>query len=146
MEVTDKEEQPAAERHRQLNLFWRSVALVAAVLTIVLAVDQVRLIFGMQWLGDIIRLSNHYLYAILGLLLPLTFIFFPASGKVRDTGVPWYDALLCAATFGTCLFFFLNSTVIVDQGWEFVAPDYAIYVSYVLWALTLEAVRFVPVA
>ncbi|MCK5778202.1 MAG: TRAP transporter fused permease subunit [Rhodospirillales bacterium] len=141
MEVTDKEEQPAAERHRQLNLFWRSVALVAAVLTIVLAVDQVRLIFGMQWLGDIIRLSNHYLYAILGLLLPLTFIFFPASGKVRDTGVPWYDALLCAVTFGTCLFFFLNSTVIVDQGWEFVAPDYAIYVSYVLWALTLEAVR-----
>ncbi len=141
MEVTDKEEQPAAERHRQLNLFWRTVALVAAVLTIVLAVDQVRLIFGMQWLGDIIKLSNHYLYAILGLLLPLTFIFFPASGKVRTPGVPWYDALLCAVTFGTCLFFFLNSTIIVDQGWEFVAPDYAIYVSYVLWALTLEAVR-----
>ena len=94
MEVTDKDdEQPAAERHRQLNLFWRSVALVAAVLTIVLAVDQVRLIFGMQWLGDIIKLSNHYLYAILGLLLPLTFIFFPASGKVRHPGVPWYCLL-----------------------------------------------------
>lgn len=141
MEVTDKDEQPAAERHRQLNLFWRSVALVAAVLTIVLAVDQVRLIFGMQWLGDIIKLSNHYLYAILALLLPLTFIFFPMSGKVRNTGVPWYDALLCVVTFATCLFFFMNSTMIVDQGWEFVAPDYAVYVSYVLWALTLEAVR-----
>ncbi len=142
MEVTDKDdEQPAAERHRQLNLFWRSVALVAAVLTIVLAVDQVRLIFGMQWLGDIIKLSNHYLYAILGLLLPLTFIFFPASGKVRHPGVPWYDAALCVVTFATCVFFFLNSTTIVDHGWEFVAPDHAIYVSYVLWALTLEAVR-----
>ncbi len=142
MEVTDKDdEQPAAERHRQLNLFWRSVALVAAVLTIVLAVDQVRLVFGMQWLGDVIKLSNHYLYAILGILLPLTFIFFPASGKVRHPAVPWYDALLCAVTFATCLFFFVNSTTIVDHGWEFVAPDYAIYVSYVLWLLTLEAVR-----
>jgi TRAP-type mannitol/chloroaromatic compound transport system permease large subunit len=29
----------------------------------------------------------------------------------------------------------------LDQGWEFTAPAYAVWVSYMLWALTLEAVR-----
>lgn len=143
MEVKSEQgELPVAPtRYRQLNLLWRTVALVVAVLTIVLAVDQVRLIFGMQWLSSIILLSNHYLYAILGLLLPLTFVFFPAGKRATTQFVPWYDIVLCALTFGACAFFFLNSTIIVDQGWEFVAPDHAIYVSYLLWALVLEAVR-----
>lgn len=143
MEITAEQgELPVAkERHRQLNLFWRVTALASAVLTIVLAVDQVRLVFGMQWLGSIILLSNHYLYAILGLLLPLTFVFFPASARASTKSVPWYDSVLCGLTFACCLFFFMNSTAIVDQGWEFVAPDYAVYVSYLLWALVLEAVR-----
>lgn len=143
MEISEEQgELPAAPvRYRQLNLFWRTIALLAAVLTIVLAVDQVRLVFGMQWLGGIIKLSNHYLYAILGLLLPLTFIFFPGGKRARRDGVPWYDALLCIATLATCGFFFANSTTIVDHGWEFVAPDYAVYMSYVLWVLVLEAAR-----
>ena len=29
----------------------------------------------------------------------------------------------------------------LDYGWEFLAPDYAVWVSYLLWALILEAVR-----
>lgn len=129
------------ERHRRLDSFWTAVALAAGVLTIVLAVDQVRVLFGQQWLGGIILMTNHYLYAVLALLLPLTFIFFPATKSASADKVPLYDIVLCAATFGVCLFFFLNSTNIVDQGWEFVAPDYAIYMSYLLWALVLEAVR-----
>ncbi|MDA0998137.1 MAG: TRAP transporter fused permease subunit, partial [Proteobacteria bacterium] len=81
------------------------------------------------------------LYAILALLLPLTFIFFPVSARARSNVVPWYDALLAVTTFGTCGFFFANSTAIVDLGWELVAPDYAVYMSFLLWALVLEAVR-----
>ena len=129
------------ERHRRLDSFWTAVALAAGVLTIVLAVDQVRVLFGQQWLGGIILMTNHYLYAVLALLLPLTFIFFPATKNASADKVPLYDIVLCAATFGVCLFFFLNSTNIVDQGWEFVAPPHAIYMSYLLWALVLEAVR-----
>lgn len=143
MAVGGKAQEPpiAESRYRQLNLFWTVVALAATVLTIVLAVDQVRVIFGQQWLGSIIQLSNHYLYAILALLLPLTFIFFPAYSGARQDGVPLYDVLLAAATFGVCAFFFANATNIVDQGWEFVAPDHAIWMSYALWILVLEAVR-----
>ncbi len=131
----------APDRHRLLGSVWRGIAVVSAVLVIVLAGDQVRLLWGEQWLGGIIKLSNHYLYAIMALLLPLTFIFFPVSDKARMDGVPWYDVLLSVATFVTCGFFFAFSTDIVDQGWEFVAPDYAIWFSYALWLLTLEAVR-----
>lgn len=143
MEINTKQgELPVAQaRHRQLNLFWAATTLVVAVLTIVLATDQVRLFFGQQWLSGIILLSNHYLYAILGLLLPMTFIYFPASRSARYDGVPWYDAALAGTTFLICGFFFSKATDIVDQGWEFVAPDYAIYVSYALWILSLEAVR-----
>lgn len=143
MEINTKQgELPVAQaRHRQLNLFWTATTLVVAVLTIVLATDQVRLVFGQQWLSSMILLSNHYLYAILGLLLPMTFIYFPASRAARYDGVPWYDAVLAGATFLICGFFFSKATDIVDQGWEFVAPDYAIYVSYGLWILALEAVR-----
>lgn len=143
MAITAKRREPpeTSERHRRLNSFWIWVAVAAGTLTTVLAVDQVRVIFGQQWLGSIMLLTNHYLYAILALLLPLTFVFFPASARARSDGVPWYDALLCVATFIVCFFFFLNSTNIVDQGWEFVAPDYAIWFSYALWLLVLEAVR-----
>lgn len=143
MAITAKRREPpeTRERHRRLNSFWIWVAVAAGTLTTVLAVDQVRVIFGQQWLGSIMLLTNHYLYAILALLLPLTFVFFPASARARSDGVPWYDALLCVASFIVCFFFFLNSTNIVDQGWEFVAPDYAIWFSYALWLLVLEAVR-----
>jgi TRAP transporter 4TM/12TM fusion protein len=128
-------------RHRRLDLFWTTVAVAFTVLAVVLAVDQVWVIFGQQWLGSIILLTNHYLYAILGLLLPLTFVFFPAGQRARHDGVAWYDAALFAVSFGACLFFFLNAINIVDQGWEFVAPNDAIYASYLLWLLVLEAVR-----
>ncbi|MGF1621417.1 MAG: TRAP transporter permease [Rhodomicrobiaceae bacterium] len=131
-------------RHRSLGPVWTGLVLVASVLTIVLALDQVRVIWGEQWLGGFIRLSNHYLYAILALLLPLTFIFFPAFSGARGGrigSVPWYDVLLAALTFGVCAFFFHNAVNIVDQGWEFVAPLHAIIMSVLLWLLTLEAAR-----
>ncbi|MDH3967659.1 MAG: TRAP transporter fused permease subunit [Rhodospirillales bacterium] len=143
MALGQSADQPAVadRRHRRLSFFWTAVAVSFTVLTVILAVDQVRVIFGRQWLGSVILLTNHYLYAILGLLLPLTFIFFPAGRRARRDGVPWYDAALFAVSLGVCLFFFLNAVNIVDQGWEFVAPDHAIYASYLLWLLVLEAVR-----
>jgi len=146
MEIGEKRREPPVtmERHRRLGPIWTAVVLAVAVLVMVLAVDQVRVVYGQQWLGSIMLLSNHYLYAILALLLPLTFIFFPAFSGAHGSGassVPWYDALLAALTFGVCAFFFANSINIVDQGWEFVAPQYAIYASYLLWLLVLEAVR-----
>ncbi|MEE8499104.1 MAG: hypothetical protein V3S27_00920, partial [Kiloniellales bacterium] len=141
-EVANPDEPVVAEgRHRRLGRFWTVVVAAATLLTVVLAVDQVRVVFGRQWLGGIILLTNHYLYAILGLLMPLVFLLFPAAKRARRDAVPWYDAALFALSFGACAYFFANSINIVDQGWEFVAPDHAIYMSYLLWLLVLEAAR-----
>jgi TRAP transporter 4TM/12TM fusion protein len=132
---------PADRRHRRLGLFWTVVTVGCTLLTVVLALDQVRVVFGRQWLGGVILLTNHYLYAILGLLLPLVFLLFPAGRRARRDGVPWYDAALFAASLGVCLYFFINGVNIVDQGWEFVAPDHAVAVGGLLWLLVLEAAR-----
>jgi len=143
MAVTANPDEPPETpgRNRRLGSFWTVTAIIVSVAVIVLAVDQVRAVFGQQWLGQVIVMTNHYLYALLALLLPLAFIFFPATARARSAGVPWYDNLLAGVAFATCAFFFANATNIVDQGWEFVAPEYAVAVSYVLWALVLEAVR-----
>ena len=139
--ATSDEPAPPASRYRRLGPIWTAVVLLATVLVLVLALDQVRVVFGQQWLGGVIVLTNHYLYAILGLLLPLVFLFFPAWKSAPVERVPWYDTALFAVSFAICAFFFANATNIVDQGWEFVAPDHMIYASYLLWAIILEAVR-----
>ena len=141
-EVANPDEPAAAKaRYRQLGRFWTAVVAAATLLTVVLAVDQVRVVFGRQWLGGIILLTNHYLYAILGLLMPLVFLLFPAGKRARRDRVPWYDVALFALSLAACAYFFANALNIVDQGWEFVAPDHAINMSYLLWLLVLEAAR-----
>ena len=128
-------------RHREASLLWSGVIVAATVLTVVVTLDQLRLFFGFQLLAKAIPLDNHYLYTVLGLLLPLNFLIYPAFGKSSSTKVPLYDVGLFLLSLATCGFFIYNSTNIVDQGWEFVAPDHMIYASYVLWILMLEAVR-----
>jgi TRAP transporter 4TM/12TM fusion protein len=49
--------------------------------------------------------------------------------------------LLSVVTFGVCTFFFINAETMLDYGWEFAAPTHAVWMSYALWLLALEAVR-----
>jgi len=52
-----------------------------------------------------------------------------------------FDGVLSLAAFVSCIFFFINTENMLDYGWEFSAPGYAIWMSYLLWALIMEAVR-----
>lgn len=61
--------------------------------------------------------------------------------EARTFNVPWYDALLAAIAFGTNLYLGLHSEDIINFGWDFAAPPFAIVLSYVLWLLVLEALR-----
>jgi TRAP transporter 4TM/12TM fusion protein len=106
--------------------------------------DQLRALYFLwdgQVFGAVIALDNHYLYAVLALLLPICFLIFPANGRARRDGVPWYDAALFLASFGLCVFLFVISQTIVDQGWEFGAPLWAVVPAIVLWVLLLEGAR-----
>jgi len=125
-------------RHRRLSGPWRLILLISTVLTVVLGVYQV---FNLGfWLGYT-ALENQYLYAIVTLLLPLVFVLWPAYRGASEERVPWYDALLYLCTLLLGIFFIVNGEAILDEGWEYSAPQYAIYASYLFWILVLEGAR-----
>ncbi|MDH7943981.1 TRAP transporter fused permease subunit [Pseudohongiella sp. SYSU M77423] len=116
----------------------RWLLALSAILCIFLAMDSQRLLSEQPLMDFVITVQNHYYYALLGLLLPLSFLVFPPFAKARRY---WYDIILSLVTFGICAFFFFSAETMLDYGWEFAAPTHAVWMAYALWALTLEAVR-----
>lgn len=115
----------------------RSVAdyltAAAAVLSLFLAMDMLRMFGSTQLLESLISLETHYFFALVGLLLPLVFLNYR---QVR-----YLDELLALTVLAVCIFFFSQAERILDEGWEFGAPETATYLSVLLWLLLLEAVR-----
>lgn len=105
----------------------------AAVLSLFLAMDMLRMFGGSQLLGSLISLETQYFFALVGLLLPLVFL--------NDRRVKGLDELLALGVLLICAYFFSQAERILDEGWEFGAPETATYLSIALWVLLLEAVR-----
>ena len=125
-------------RHRRLSRGWRAVLMAATIVAVLLAVNQ---LFNLGFFVGHVLLENHYQYALIGLLVPLAFLIFPASKKAPTDYVPWYDIALAGLTFAAVLFFFTQAEQILDRGWEMGAPDKIVAVGYVLWLAVLEATR-----
>jgi len=136
----DDLQQDAGRRHfTNLPTAVRWIMATAAVLAIFVAMDTLRLFGSSPLLDFIITVDNHYYYALLALLLPPCFLIFPPYRKATRY---WYDIILALTAFGVSSYFFFNSETMLDFAWEFGgAPDEAIWMSYVMWALVLEAVR-----
>lgn len=122
----------------EMPVLLRWLVAIAAILSVFLAMDSLRLFSERPLMEFVITVQNHYYYALLALLLPFSFLIYP---PVKNATRYWYDIILSVATFGICGFFFINSETMLDYGWEFSAPDTAVFMSYMLWALALEAVR-----
>ncbi len=103
------------------------------MLSLFLAMDMLRMFGSVQLLGSLISLETHYFFALLGLLLPLVFLNFRRF--------PLLDGLLATVVAGVCVYFFVQAEHILDEGWEFGAPQTATLLSILLWILLLEAVR-----
>jgi len=121
-----------------LPLPLRWLVAIAAVLSVFLAMDSLRLFSERPLMDFVITVQNHYYYALLALLLPFSFLIYPPT---KNATRYWYDIILGLATFAICAYFFVNSETMLDYGWEFSAPDTAVLMSYLLWALALEAIR-----
>lgn len=113
------------------------MVVLATICVVVLVLDSLRL-FGSPLLASLIRLETNYYYALIGLLLPFSFLLYRSNTKFDLLIV---DILLACAAAYCCFWFFGRATEIVEEGWEFVAPEEAVRVSIVLWLLVLEAVR-----
>ena len=116
----------------------RWITGIAAVGSAFLAMDSLRLFSESPLLDFVITVQNHYYYALMGLLLPLCFLINPSF---RGPKSYWLDSILSLGAFAACIFFFINAETMLDYGWEFSAPGYAVWMSFLLWVLIMEAVR-----
>ncbi|GLQ05598.1 TRAP transporter permease [Sneathiella chinensis] len=137
-EIQTQEPADEGSSRRSLPTGWALIPYAAAIAVLLLSMNQ---LFNLGFFVGYTFLSNQYAYIVAGLLLPLIFLMWPATKKSSHNSVPWYDALLAIAMMASCFYFAANSEKIVDEGWEYLAPDYAVYMSYLFWLLILEATR-----
>ena len=110
---------------------------VISLLVTLLALDNVRA-FGAPLFDGLINIETHYYYALMALLLPPAFLVYRSNSRFN---LLWLDTLLALAALGICCWMYANAETMLDEGWEFGAPDLANRLSIALWLLVLEAVR-----
>jgi len=125
-------------RYRTLTLPWQIVMLLLTLLICLLATNQ---IFNLGFLVGHILMDVRYLFLYVGIILVMTFILFPFRSQSSHHTVPGYDLLLIAVTLGIFGYFAYVGETIVRQGWDFAAPDHAVYLALVAWVIVLEAGR-----
>ena len=69
------------------------------------------------------------------------FLIYPIRASEIDAPPRWYDWLLVAAVVVVCAYFFAHAFDIALRGWEMAPPQTAVYFSFALWVLVLEAGR-----
>ncbi len=116
----------------------RRVLMLVAILATLTSIYQ---IFNLGFYTGFSMFGVQYIYLLLTMLLPVVFLAIPARLGERTRRVPWYDWGLALVSLGCCAFFTINSINAVNQGWEFTAPEHVVWMSYLMWVLTLEATR-----
>jgi len=136
--MEEAEEKTDLGRFRPLHGPWYIIFITFTVTGVLLSINQ---IFTLKLFLDVVILDNSFLYLIVGLYMSMVFLIFPATAKSPRDRVPWYDVLLFLAVVGFCGFFSWTGLQNIQEAWEFVAPDHAVWFAVVMWGLTLEAVR-----
>ncbi len=122
-----------SESENQLGQWLRWLVAIAAILTLVIAMDTLRIFGGEQWLGDWVRVQSQQYYALTALLIPLAFLLYPTR--------VWIDVPLAIATVAVLVGFFVTAEQALDEAWEFGAPENAVIAAAGLWLLVVEALR-----
>ncbi len=84
-----------APRARQLTLPWRVMMITWTVLSMALCFNQQ---FTLRFFMDLTLLDTEYYWALVGLLMPLAFIIYPAKPGMHADHVPLYDIALFLLT------------------------------------------------
>ena len=125
-------------RHRALSRGWLAVLICFSTAGAFLAVNQ---LFNLRFLAGYVLIENRYLYLLLSLFFPLTFLLFPPTRSAARDRVPWYDVLLFLAAALTPCYFAWNGVRILEEAWDFKAPTEAVWMGALLWLLILEGAR-----
>jgi TRAP transporter 4TM/12TM fusion protein len=136
-ESTPKAESLIEKRYRTLPdpLRWMMTAFSLA--GILLAVYQ---IFHFRFHG-IMVMDNSFLYLLLALYLPQTFLLFSAKKNAAGRAIFFLDAFLAFLAFAIPLVYACQGYTIIERGWGYVAPPDLTVMAVILWLLVIEAVR-----
>lgn len=122
---------------RELTGMMRFVPGAVAGLLILLSIE---FLFNLNAFGAPL-LETQFYYLVVAMMMPLVFLLWPAHQRAPHTRVPWYDLALSVATLLVCGYFVYRAESILERGWAFSAPAEAVWMSYLLWALVIEAAR-----
>ncbi len=125
-------------RYRKLSTGWNVLLVVLTLGAIALALNQ---LLNLGFLVGKTILSTSYLYALMAMLAGVVFILLPAGRTSPRNRVPWHDGLMFIVLAGVFGYFAFNGQRVIEEAWEFSAPDTAIWVSAVGWVLLIEATR-----
>jgi len=114
----------------------RWIILLFTIAGIALAINQ---LFYLR-IGGIVMLEVTYMITLSGLFLCLSFLVFRAWGP-PSTQVPWYDWVLFCITLFVAGYMVLVSDEATEYGWEYAAPQTAVWFSIAYYLLILEATR-----
>ncbi|MCC6720236.1 MAG: TRAP transporter fused permease subunit [Acetobacteraceae bacterium] len=139
IDAPEGDDQP---RSRQLSLPWRVVLIVWTVLSMALCFNQQ---FTLRFFIDLTLLDTEYYWALVGILLPLAFIIYPAKRGLHADRVPFYDVALFLLTTGITVALVATARRSALEGWEYsahmVAPGWVVAAAVMMWLLALEALR-----
>ena len=116
----------------------RWITRVATMILLLLGINQT---FNISSMFDVTMIENQYLYAVLGLSVPMVFLLFPFRGsKLGQKPLP-IDWVLAGIAVVCLSYFVLHAYQIVLLGWEMIPPFDSVVMSAILWGLILEAGR-----
>ncbi len=125
-------------RNRAPNIVSNYILRFASISSTMISIYM---LFGVgNFLGTYVLLDTEYLYAMIALLLPLPFIVYHPIPR-KGNKIPWYDIIFAALTFIIASYFCFNGSLILEEGWEYLAPTHAKIMAFILWGLVLEASR-----
>ncbi|MFL1482679.1 TRAP transporter permease [Marinobacter sp. LN3S78] len=114
---------------------------VPRLFTLALTLFTIDYLFNLQLINVVTQVESQFFYTVVALMLPLVFLLWPMNRYAARDRVPWYDIMLFVASAGICGFFVVNAEPILDQGWEYAAPQYAVVMSFLFWVTVVEAIR-----
>jgi len=126
------------QRTRTLPRTWLWIVAIGTLAAVALVLNQ---IFALRFFVGYTVIEAQFLYAVVAIMFAMVFVVFPAYRRQRRDVVPWYDALMFAASLAIGAYACFFSNDIVDQAWEYAAPLHGKLVALAMWGLVLEAGR-----
>src|SRR5437763_7011211 len=122
-------------RVRTLRGFWRWALIAATAATILLCINQQ---FSLRFFLGYTQLNTEYFYLLIALMLPFTFLIFPAWDSSPLDRIPFVDILFFAGTFGSAIVLMRTVRKAAEAGWEFGgAPPTVIAAGLVMWVVLM---------